>query len=96
MKNILSKVLLFILIVLILVCMIFDSFRVEYFSVSNIKTDYKDIMKKKREEKLTTEDLILNNYYTRSELSQKELEELNKQMALLEENVYTLQHPPSK
>jgi hypothetical protein len=53
-------------------------------------------MKKKREEKLTTEDLILNNYYTRSELSQKELEELNKQMALLEENVYTLQHPPSK
>jgi hypothetical protein len=53
-------------------------------------------MKKKRENNLTDEALILNNYYSKSEMSQKELEELNRKMNLIEETVYTLQHPPSQ
>jgi hypothetical protein len=103
MKNIMSfkntKIILFvILIVLIVVCLIFDSFKIENyteFKISDIKMDYNNLIKKKRNG-FKDNSIIFNDYSEKLLNQKKGLDNLEKTMDVIEDKLYTLQNPSTK
>ncbi len=91
-------ILFIILIVLIVVCLIFDSFKIENytdFKISDIKIDYNNLINKKREG--VKDNTIIFSDYSQKLLNQKEgLNNLQKTMDDIEDKIYTLQNPSKK
>jgi hypothetical protein len=93
-----NKILFIILIVLIAVCLIFDSFKIENyteFKISDIKIDYNNLMNKKRDG--VKDDSIIFSDYSEKLLNQKEgLDNLEKTMDIMEDKLYTLENSSRK
>ena len=91
-------ILFIILIVLIVVCLIFDSFKIENyteFKISDIKIDYNNLINKKREG--VKDNSIIFNDYSEKLLNQKKgLDNLEKTMDDIEDKLYTLQKSSRK
>ncbi len=86
------------LIILIILCLLGDSFKIENygdFKVSDIKTEYNNLIKKKRNGE-SHESIIFNDYSEKIIKQNKGLENIEKILNSMENKLHTLQNPPVK